>query len=150
MKTIIFILLLTFTAHAETITGKCSKAYDGDTIHVMQGTTKHKIRLAGIDTPEIKQAHGIQSRDVLRGLVLGSTIRVEWSKKDRYGRIIGTVFENDKDINLVMLQNGCAWHYLKYSKDKTYAAAETKAKFNKLGLWASDNAVAPWIYRKKK
>lgn len=148
-----FLIVFTFfinISQAKEIIGNVSKVYDGDTCHVMEGTTKHKIRLSGIDTPEIKQTHGIQSRDALRELILNNTVTVEYSKRDRYGRIIGTIYHDKKDINLIMISTGNAWHYKYYDKQKTYADAEAKAKNNKLGLWALPNPIAPWNFRRKK
>ena len=60
MRALIFIslgLALTLPIWADTLTGKVIKITDGDTVHVLQDNhIKEKIRLAGIDTSERKQA----------------------------------------------------------------------------------------------
>ena len=52
-------------------------------------TISNKIRLAGIDAPERKQAYGLASRKHLASIVAGKQVTVEYQKRDRYGRIVG-------------------------------------------------------------
>jgi len=40
----------------------------------------------------------------------GKTVEVDYSKYDRYGRILGIVMVNDEDANLEQIQAGMAWH----------------------------------------
>ncbi len=54
-----FLLFLSLTVLADSLTGKVVKITDGDTLYVLDANYKqHKIRLAGIDAPERKQAYG--------------------------------------------------------------------------------------------
>ena len=63
LLTLLFCLLLTASALADTLTGKVIKITDGDTIHVLLNNhTKEKIRLSGIDAPERKQPHGNKAK----------------------------------------------------------------------------------------
>ena len=55
---------------------------------------------------------------------------------DRYKRILGDVYIGKRWINVELVSEGMAWHYKYYSKDKTMAAAEVKAKAAKLGIWS--------------
>ena len=58
-----FLLLAAPIAFADSLTGKVVKITDGDTLTILDANYKeHKIRLAGIDAPERKQAHGLASR----------------------------------------------------------------------------------------
>jgi len=85
-------LLLCFSlaASADTLTGKVVKITDGDTLYVLDANYKeHKIRLAGIDAPERKQAYGLASRKHLASIVAGQQVTVEYQKRGRYGRIVG-------------------------------------------------------------
>ncbi len=60
---------------------------DGDTITVrVSNTPPYTIRLAGIDAPEKGQAFGDKSKKNLSSLVFQKPVRIEWSKKDGYGR----------------------------------------------------------------
>src|SRR6516164_5237333 len=86
-------------------TGKVVKIADGDTITVLLEKTQHRIRLEGIDAPEKGQAYGTKARQALADKVFGKTIRVEWKKRDRYGRIIGRVYLDKQDISLEMVKD---------------------------------------------
>ncbi len=98
---------LSLTAFADTLIGKFVKVADGDSITVLDNTnTQHRIRLQGIDAPERKQSFGNASRKHLASLVAGKKVTVKWDKRDRYGRIVGFVFVDGKDINLVQLKAG--------------------------------------------
>ncbi len=67
-----FLVFLFVAASADTLTGKVVKTTDGDTLYVLDANYKeHKIRLAGIDAPERKQAYGLASRKHLASIVAG-------------------------------------------------------------------------------
>lgn len=82
--------------------------------------------------------------------------RVEWSKTDRYGRTLGKVLVDGKDVNLSQVMAGLAWHYAAYAKDQSptdrqaYADAESFARSKHIGLWASSRPTPPWDYRRGK
>lgn len=144
-------LLLSFALFAEEIAGRVVRVADGDTITVLDAAkTQHKIRLNGIDAPEKKQAFGNVARKHLSLLVADKDVSVTYTKRDRYGRILGTVFVNGKDANLEMLKVGMAWHYKKYDKTPAYAQAEAEARAAKRGLWQDKNPIEPESFRKAK
>ena len=65
-------LCLVFQVHADTLLGKVINVVDGDTITVLDDTNiQHKIRLAGIDAPENRQAFGNISKQSLVDMVAG-------------------------------------------------------------------------------
>ena len=133
------------------IIGRRTKVSDGDTIHVVtDGNVKFKVRLDRIDAPEKDQPYGKESTAYLASLIRGKTVRVEWVKKDQYGRVLGIIYLDKTDINLKMVETGNAWHYSYFDKTPAYIAAESAAKEQKLGLWASDNVVSPYEWRKNK
>jgi endonuclease YncB( thermonuclease family) len=146
--TSIFFILST-ACFAGSFTGKVVGVHDGDTITVLDAQkVQHKIRLAGIDTPELKQAHGKDAKKALSLKVFSKHVRIEWTTKDRYKRTIGRVYLGKRDINLEMVQEGWAWHYKHYSKEKALADAEKGARAAKKGLWRSQSPVAPWNWRR--
>ncbi len=105
-----FLLLAAPIAFADTLTGKVVKVTDGDTIYVLDSTrTQQKIRLAGIDAPERKQAYGLASRKHLASIVTGKQVTIEYQKRDRYGRIVGKVWVNGVDACLKQVKAGFAW-----------------------------------------
>ena len=124
---------------------------DGDTITVMTPNDNQlKIRLAEIDAPESHQAFGNKAKEALANKIFGKMVKVEWIKKDRYGRAIGKIYLNDRYINLEMVKEGWAWQYTEYSHSPEIASAQKYAKQNKLGLWSNSHPIPPWEFRKKK
>ncbi len=76
--TLFFFVFLSLTAFADSLTGKVVKITDGDSLYVLDANYKeHKIRLAGIDAPERKQAYGLASRKHLLSIVAGKQVTVE-------------------------------------------------------------------------
>jgi len=150
-------LLYTSIASADILQGRVVGIADGDTITVLDASnTQFKIRLSGIDAPEKKQPFGQVSKKSLSDMAYDKTVKVEWSKKDRYQRLVGKVFINDLDANLQQIKRGLAWHYTKYQNEQpledrvSYSNAQEEATAAKLGLWSEPNPVAPWDWRKSK
>ena len=127
------------------------KISDGDTITILDSNNrKHKIRLDKIDAPEQKQCFGINAKNHLVSLISGKQVKVICRKKDRYKRILGIVYLQEKEINLQMVKDGFAWHYSYFDNTKSYIEAEQKAKQNKSGLWIQENPVTPYEFRKRR
>lgn len=152
---LVALLLLPCWVYADTITGRVVSVHDGDTITVLdESRIQHKIRLSGIDAPELGQAYGRASRDNLAKHVAGKVVTVEWSKQDKYGRTVGKVLQDDNDQCLEQVHAGFAWHYKKYEKEQTpedrrsYSEAEQAVKQAKSGLWSDPRPVPPWEWRK--
>lgn len=126
------------------------KVSDGDTVIILtDDKVQHKIRLNDIDAPEKKQAFGNKSKDNLAKYIAGKTVTVQYQKKDKYKRILGTIYLDKLDINLQQVKDGFAWVYKKYSKNQDYYNAEKVSRENKKGLWIDKNPIAPWEFRKK-
>ncbi len=81
--TLFFLVFFSLTVFADSLTGKVVRVVDGDTLYVLDANYKeHKIRLAGIDTPERKQTYGLASRKHLASIVAGKQVTVEHQKRD--------------------------------------------------------------------
>jgi len=147
--------LVASSVSAEVLLGTVIAVHDGDTITLRTESNKKKIRLAGIDAPELKQTYGVESRSLLREAVLNKAVLVETSRNDKYGRVIGKVTLDGQDINLKHIQSGGAWVYRAYLKELSkedrvfYLEAEAQSKDIAAGLWKDSNAIEPWIWRKK-
>jgi len=123
---------------------------DGDTVSVMNDGGSARVRLNGIDCPESGQDFGARAKQFTSGLVFGKEVRVEWEKKDRYGRMLGTVYAGPTNVCEALVENGLAWHFVKYSDDKTLNKLEAKARKAGAGLWSMPNPVPPWEFRKNR
>ena len=150
----LFILLFALPVWAESYLGQVVGISDGDTIVVLDSSNvQHKVRLAGIDAPEKRQAFGNISKQHLSRLVFGKTVTIETGKKDRFKREIGKVLVGEIDANLEQVRAGLAWHYKRYQSEQLlidrekYAHAEEEARRKRLGLWKDSNPVAPWEFR---
>jgi endonuclease YncB( thermonuclease family) len=124
LKSITFLILLSVlsSSHAETLTGRVARVTDGDTIVVLDAQkVQHKIRLQGIDAPERHQAYGTKSKEHLSDLVAGKTVDVDYSKYNRYERLLGKVLVNGEYVNLEQVEAGIAWHYKKYQGEQSAA-----------------------------
>jgi len=142
--------LAALAGYAETFTGKCVGVSDGDTVSVMKDGAAAKVRLNGIDCPESGQDFGSKAKQFTSGLVFGKAVRVEWKEKDRYGRLLGTVYVGPRNVCESLVEKGLAWHYVKYSNDETLARLEKKARAAKAGIWSVPDPSPPWEFRNKK
>lgn len=148
---LIFLAILIFAgiARAELV-GPVVGVLDGDTIDVLVERQPVRVRLAQIDAPEKRQAFGTRSRQTLANLVFRQSVRVAEEGRDRYGRVIGTVYVGDVDVNAQMVREGMAWVYRKYAKDRGLYELERQAQANRSGLWVDPEPVPPWEYRRSK
>ena len=122
--------------------------HDGDTVTCIDtASTLQKIRLVGIDAPEFLQAYGEASQQVLEGKVLGRRVRVEGTSRDQYGRLLGTLWINDRMINREMVAEGYAWVFGGYAPAQDLLDAESLARQGRRGLWADPRPIAPQKWR---
>lgn len=123
---------------------------DGDTITVVRRKRKVKIRLYGIDCPEKLQEFGIQARAKTVALTKGQLVSIIPVHQDRYGRTVAYVLLQDgTNVNYALVSEGCAWWFRAYAKkDAQFACREILARARKKGLWSSDDAIAPWLFRR--
>ena len=126
------------------ISGSVVGVTDGDTIKVLDPShVMHKVRLMGIDAPEMGQPFSKASTKYLTSLLAGKEVFVESSKSDREGRVLGKVWVQPADCpkcgktldaNHAQLLAGMAWWYRYYAKDQPpedrgrYESAEDEAR----------------------
>ena len=144
MKYLSFLLALSLglVCQAVTIEGRVVSVADGDTVTVLDAAKmQHKVRLSGIDAPEMAQAFGNRSKESLSGLVFDKPVTVETEKQDRYGRAVGKMLVNGMDVNLEQVQRGFAWHYKEYEREQSandrrlYDFAEREARTTRRNSW---------------
>ncbi|WP_430512892.1 thermonuclease family protein [Pannonibacter phragmitetus] len=129
------------------------KVTDGDTI-VLNG---EKIRLEGIDAPELAQRCltptgqeyrcGKEAADALRTFLANGPVVCKGATRDDYGRRLGTCYSGALNVNAAMVESGHAFAFIRYSS--SYVAEETRARAAKVGLFAG-TAQAPWDFRAAK
>jgi micrococcal nuclease len=132
---------------AETSSAKVVSVHDGDTITVLDAGRQTKVRLEGIDAPELRQPFGSKARDALAALTKGKTVGMIGGKPDRYGRTVARVEVDGQDVGHRLVSDGLAWHYTRYSRDAALAAAERVARETRRGLWVDARPVPPWDWR---
>ncbi len=150
---VVFIYLMSFSlANCKSLDNSI-RIIDGDTIML----NSEKIRFYGIDTPEKKQKckdrNGLSypcgefATNELKKIISSGQLFCKKRATDRYGRSISICYVNGVDINSLMVKNGWALAYRKYSRD--YIDEEKEAKDKKMGMWAG-KFIAPWRWRKLK
>lgn len=149
-------LLTAHVALADTLVGRVVGVIDGDTVDVLvDGRDKYRIRVAGIDAPEKGQAFGQAAKRHMSDLIRGRDAQVEFTKRDRYARIVGVVRLEGRDAGLALIQSGLAWHYVKYMSEQSpsdresYASSESVARRARIGLWSDGTPIPPWDWRRK-
>ena len=151
MKSWFLIVLLVLSGYlfSAELKGKVIKVSDGDTIMILTEEKRPvRIRLDKIDAPEKKQAFGYQSKKYLSSLIFRKDIIVKYKKIDRYGRVLGIIYYDGQDINLLMIKSGMAHHYRHFDKTLEYMIAEKEARENRVGLWQDANPIEPYQFRK--
>ncbi|HCB98685.1 MAG TPA: nuclease, partial [Verrucomicrobiales bacterium] len=126
------------------------KVADGDTVTLLVEKKSYRVRLQGIDAPEAQQPFGQAAKKALSEKVFGHRVTVRWDEKDRYGRLLGQIYLGEVWVNQLMVQDGYAWHYTYYSKDSRLARSQQLAREASRGLWAREQAIAPWDWRRGK
>lgn len=146
---------LTLAAHGAELQGRVVRVADGDTLTLRDAQgVQHRIRLQGIDAPEMEQPFGDRSRQYLIDLVYRREVTVVFSRRDAFDRAVGVIFLDGEDINLRMVAAGKAWHFSRMARHQSpadrsaYADAEQAARQARLGLWTDPNPIPPWDFRR--
>lgn len=152
MRFFILLFLISLHCFSQSITGKVVGIMDGDTFKLLTAdSTLIKVRLANIDCPEKKQPFSAKATEFTSKAVFGKTVTIHVQSKDRYKRYIANViYDGSLSLCEELIKNGLAWHYVRYSKDKTLQAMEDKARKSKIGLWKDPHPMAPWEWRENR
>jgi micrococcal nuclease len=149
---IVIALTLGLSAHAQpqAFTAQVVAVHDGDTITVRTEAKTLKVRVAGVDCPEIGQPWSSRAKQFTSQLVFGKTVTVETHGTDQYGRMIGRVFVDTRDLSEELLRAGMAWRYEIGTSDRHLVDAERAARQSRAGLWADAAPVPPWQWRHER
>jgi micrococcal nuclease len=127
-----------------------TKVVDGDTIDISYKGKVERLRLIGINTPEVVdprktvECFGREASENAKKLLTGQEVRVaadpSQDARDKYGRLLMYVWRRDGLFyNLEAIKDGFAYEYtynLPYMYQKDFRAAQKYAQENKAGLWA--------------
>ena len=114
---IIFFISIPISAYEALPTTIIQNCYDGDTCTTIDG---EKIRLACIDTPELKgkKANPIkakEARDFLNQLVSNKKVSIRRITKDRFGRTVAELFKNDINVQKLIIEKEYGKIYERYA-----------------------------------
>ena len=133
-------------ATPRTLVAIVERVADGDSVAgTTDNGTKLRIRLLGIDAPELPyngkpgQPYAEEARDYLDHLIGGKTIRVDAYGSDQYKRILGVLWDEQVNVNLLMVAMGYAEVYRGASCAafcRELDQAEAQARRDRVGMWA--------------
>ena len=120
-----FSYLKVFTYTGRKVNARVTDVYDGDTITIVfydYEYKKFKLRLSGLDTPEIKPLLKIDHRDLhikcakiakkyVSDIILDKIVELDLKGEDKYGRLLGYIYYDGKCINNLLVDNGYALPY---------------------------------------
>ena len=126
--------------------------YDGDTFKLSNG---EKVRLLGINTPEIGDPGADIAKDFLEKLVLGKEVKLkkDVTNRDKYGRLLRYVYVGNLFVNAALVKKGYAevrFYPPNIQHKKYFEDLEKIAYKNKKGLWAFSVFQAPIIITSDK
>lgn len=126
------------------------KLADGDSFEGRADGVNYRVRLYGIDAPERGQDFYRKSKDRLGELCAEGPVTVKPRNRDSFGRLVADVYTaSGKHINAVMVEEGLAWHFTKYSNSAELARLEQQARTLGIGIWSMKDPIAPWLYRQQ-
>ena len=149
---LLFLFFLSIPAHA--YPARVVDVHDGDTITIepVDGGARAKVRLHGIDAPELKQPFGQAARLLVRKHALFKVVDIQPTPQEKdNGRIVAIVVTDDGVLQELLLDAGLAWVYPKYCKEcGRWEALQRRAKAQRKGLWAGSGYMPPWEWRERE
>jgi micrococcal nuclease len=150
-KTALFVLLFTIImtgwARAESFTGKVTSVTDGNTITVIYSNKERQMKISGVDCPDLDQPYGTEAKDFLVALIGGREIWVNVERMDHFNRSISKITLNGEDVAVQVVQAGLGWYDTRYSSNVQIAEAQARARASKSGLWSQEKPIPPWEFR---
>jgi len=135
--------------------GRAERVVDGDTVDVRIGGRVERVRLIGVDAPELGQGEwGERAREALRRWVEGRAVRLERdvAERDRYGRVLAYVWADGRLVNEELLREGVAMLYTvppNVRHVERLRRAQEEARAAGRGVWGSGGLrERPWEYRR--
>lgn len=130
---------------------RVTRVFDGDTLWVqpLAGGRFRKLRLDGLDAPEICQDGGVAARDALAARVLKQVVTVNERSRDDYGRALVRLAHAGDDVGELLVSQGHAWSYRWRHSEGPFAQQEAQARAQKKGLFAIASPEVPRDFRRR-
>lgn len=151
----VFLLLLVLICHPvhamSAFAGVVTHVTDGDTLWIKPdaGGPVRKLRIEGIDAPEICQPGGAVARAALARRVQRQHVQVALRAHDVYGRGVARIQLHGRDLGGELVRAGQAWSYRWGRHAGPYASEEKAAQQARLGVFASRDPESPRDFRKR-
>lgn len=131
--------------------GTVTHVPDGDTLWVRPDgrAGPRRLRIDGIDAPEICQEHGQTARAALMRRALNRRVGVTVRRYDDYGRGLARIELGNQDLGAELVRTGQAWSYRWRQQPGPYAVEESIARQARLGLFAAMQPELPRDFRKR-
>ena len=140
--------------NASSLYGKVIEVNSGDVITIFNLNRPVRIRLLGVDAPEMDQAFGQVAKKHLADLIYDKAVLVEYAGIAADSSLTGRVLLGSTDIGAQMIRDGAAWvdpgnqHRLSATDREVYQQSEQAARSERRGLWEEQNPIAPWEFVK--
>lgn len=111
---------------------------DGDTLELIAAGERAtiRIRLEGVDAPELGEPFSREALALARALLLRQQVRVHGRDVDNYGRLVARVVAAGRDASEALIDAGLACHFTRFANDPALARAESRARTQGRGFWA--------------
>jgi endonuclease YncB( thermonuclease family) len=149
----LFVFLCT-DVNAASLFGKVIEVDSGDVITISNLNRPVRVRLLGVDAPEMDQPFGDVAKKHLADLVYGKSVLVEYAGISGDHSLNGRVLLEGADVGAQMIRDGAAWidpstrHRLSDTDREVYQQSELAARSEHRGLWQQENPIAPWEFVK--
>jgi micrococcal nuclease len=147
-----FLCMPAAAVKAASLFGKVIEVNSGDMITIFNLNRPVRVKLLGVDAPEMDQAFGDVARKHLADLVFDKSVLVEYAGIAGDHSLNGRVLLEGADVGAQMIRDGAAWvdpdsqHRLSVTDREVYQQSEVAARTERRGLWQQENPVAPWEF----
>ena len=137
---------------AASLSGKVVEVNSGDVVTISNLNRPVRVRLLGVDAPELDQTFGDVAKKHLADLVYDKSVLVEYAGIASDHNLNGRVLLDGADIGAQMIRDGAAWvdpsnvQRLSATEREVYQQSELAARSERRGLWQQESPLAPWEF----
>ena len=114
------------SADAASLFGKVVAVNSGDVITIYNLNRPVRVKLMGVDAPEMDQAFGEVAKKHLADLVFEKSVVVEYAGIASDSSLTGRVLLNDADIGAQMIRDGAAWFVARGESDRAVGVRQSR------------------------